>query len=80
MLASLDYPPPSPPEDPMPVIRVDMFTGRNREQKRLLVRELTDTFVRVAGGKPESVTIILKGVGKEDWAAAGALIADKSAD
>jgi 4-oxalocrotonate tautomerase len=57
-----------------------MFKGRSREQKRLLVRELTDTYVRVAGGKPESVTIILQDVDKEDWGAAGALMADKHPD
>ena len=64
----------------MPVIRVDMFRGRSREQKRLLVRELTDTFVRIAGGKPESVTIILQDVDKEDWGAAGALMVDQYPD
>jgi len=56
------------------------FKGRSREQKRLLVRELTDTYVRVAGGKPESVTIILQDVDKEGWGAAGALMADKYPD
>ncbi len=64
----------------MPIIRVEMFKGRSREQKRSLVRELTETFVRVAGGKPESVTIILQDVDKEDWAAAGALMVDKYPD
>jgi 4-oxalocrotonate tautomerase len=64
----------------MPIIRVEMFRGRSREQKRLLVRELTDTFVRVAGGKPESVTIILQDVEKDDWGAAGMLMADKYPD
>jgi 4-oxalocrotonate tautomerase len=64
----------------MPIIRVEMFKGRSREQKRSLVRELTDTFVRVAGGKPESVTIILQDVEKEDWGASGALMADKYPD
>jgi 4-oxalocrotonate tautomerase len=64
----------------MPIIRVEMFRGRSREQKRLLVRELTDTFVRVTGGKPESVTIILNDVEKEDWGAGGALMSDKYPD
>jgi 4-oxalocrotonate tautomerase len=64
----------------MPIIRVEMFKGRSREQKRSLVRELTESFVRVAGGKPESVTIILQEVDKEDWAAAGALMVDKYPD
>lgn len=33
----------------MPVIRVQMFKGRSREQKRLLVGALTDAYVSVAG-------------------------------
>jgi 4-oxalocrotonate tautomerase len=57
-----------------------MFSGRSREQKRSLVRELTETFVPVAGGKPESVTIILQDVDKEEWGAAGVLMADKYPD
>ncbi|MBS0374376.1 MAG: 2-hydroxymuconate tautomerase family protein [Proteobacteria bacterium] len=61
----------------MPIIRVEMFTGRSREQKRALARELTEAFVRVAGGKPEGVTVILQDVAKEDWAVAGELMADK---
>jgi 4-oxalocrotonate tautomerase len=64
----------------MPIIRVEMFSGRSREQRRLLVRELTDTFLRVAGGRPESVTIILQDIDKEGWGGAGALMADKYPD
>jgi 4-oxalocrotonate tautomerase len=64
----------------MPIIRVEMFRGRSREQKRLLVRELTDTFVRVAGGTSESVTIILHEVDKENWGAAGVSMAEKYPD
>ena len=37
----------------MPIIRVEMFAGRTEEQKRALVKELTDGFVRTAGGDPE---------------------------
>jgi len=64
----------------MPIIRVEMFSGRSREQKRLLVRELTDTFLRVGGGKPGAVTIILQDIDKEDWGGAGVLMADKYPD
>jgi len=64
----------------MPIIKVDMFTGRTREQKRALARELTEAFVRAVGGKPESVTIVFQDVAKEDWAVAGALMADKVPD
>jgi 4-oxalocrotonate tautomerase len=64
----------------MPIIRVEMLDGRTREQKRALARELTNTFVRVLGGKPEAVTIVLKDVEKEDWAVAGDLMVDKYPD
>lgn len=64
----------------MPIIRVEMIKGRSREQKRVLARELTDTFVRACGGKPDAVTVVLVDVDKEDWAVAGALMADKYPD
>ncbi len=61
----------------MPILRVEMFTGRSREQKRQLVRELTDTFVRIAGGSPEAVTVVISDVEKEDWGSGGELCCDK---
>jgi 4-oxalocrotonate tautomerase len=64
----------------MPIIRVEMFKGRSREQKRALARELTEACIRALACKPESVTIVLKDVDKEDWAVAGTLVADRVAD
>jgi len=64
----------------MPIIRIEMFKGRTREKKRELARELTDAFVRVCGGTPESVTIVMQDVDKTDWAVAGTLMADKYPD
>lgn len=57
----------------MPVIRVEMFKGRTPEQKQAMVREVTDAFVRTAGGTPESVHIVITDVEKSDWAVAGKL-------
>ena len=62
----------------MPMIKVEMFKGRTAEQKRALVAELTDAFVRAAGGTPQSVQIVLVDVDKENWAAGGQLFSDKS--
>ncbi|CAN5523614.1 tautomerase family protein [soil metagenome] len=64
----------------MPVIRVEMITGRTREQKRALIKELTDGFIKTCGGKPESVQIVLVDVKKEDWGSAGEAMADKYPD
>ena len=61
----------------MPIIRVEMFAGRTRDQKRALVRELTECFVRTCGSKPEAVQIVLVDVEKEDWGVAGVLSCDR---
>lgn len=44
----------------MPIIRVEMFKGRSRDQKRAVARALTEDFVGVVGGKLESLTIVSK--------------------
>ena len=41
----------------MPVIRVEMFK-RTQEQKRNLVRELTEAFVNTCGGNKEAIKIL----------------------
>ena len=33
----------------MPIIRVEMFEGRNRDQKRKIIREVTDDSVEQQG-------------------------------
>lgn len=62
----------------MPMIHVEMFAGRSADQKRELVRELTDTYVRVLGGRAESVSIILSDVEQSNWAKGGVFYADQS--
>jgi 4-oxalocrotonate tautomerase len=57
----------------MPVVTVQMWTGRSREQKRALVRAITDAMVQHAGAKPANLHVILQEVPKEDWALAGVL-------
>ncbi len=64
----------------MPIIRVEMFTGRNRDQKRELVKELTEAFVRTCGGSPDALTVVISDVEKEDWGSGGVLCADKYPD
>ena len=64
----------------MPIIRVEMFPGRTVEQKRALVKELTDAFVRTAGGKPDSVFVVLDDVDKHNWGSGGELCSDKFPD
>lgn len=64
----------------MPIIRVEMFTGRTKDQKRALVKDLTEAFVRSAGGTPESVQIVLTDVDKDNWGSGSQLCSDKFPD
>lgn len=63
----------------MPIIKVEMFAGRTKEQKRELARRLTETFIEVAGGRPEGVHLIFVDVSKDDWSVAGQLCSDRDA-
>ena len=60
----------------MPVIRVEMFK-RTQDQKRNLVRELTEAFVKTCGCKKEAIKILITEVDKNDWASGGVITADK---
>ena len=62
----------------MPMIRVEMYKGRTRDQKRALARALTEAFNSTCGGKPESVHVVIAEVDKEDWAVAGVLAVDRA--
>lgn len=64
----------------MPVITVDMWAGRGVEEKRALVQELTDAYVRTTGGKPEGVYVVIRDVPKENWGMAGELASDRFPD
>jgi 4-oxalocrotonate tautomerase len=60
----------------MPMIHVEMFEGRTKEQRQALAKELTDGTCRALGCKPEAVQIILTDIKKENWAEAGKLFSD----
>jgi len=61
----------------MPIIRVEMFKGRTRDDKRRLAKALTDAMVETTGAKREAVWIVISDVDKEDWAFGGELGGDK---
>jgi 4-oxalocrotonate tautomerase len=60
----------------MPTIHVEMFEGRTKEQKRALVREITEGTCRALGCQPDAVQIILTHIAKDDWAEAGKLFSE----
>ena len=60
----------------MPMIRVEMFPGRTRDQKRAFAKAVTEAFVAHCGGTPQSVHVVFQDVAKDDWAVAGRLATD----
>ena len=61
----------------MPFVEVKMIAGRSHDVKAKLVERITDTLVETLGAKPDTVTVILTDVPKEDWATAGILLSDR---
>lgn len=61
----------------MPVINVNLLTGRTEENKREIVKALTDAYCSVTEIKPEGVIVILTEVATNHWARAGTLVSDR---
>ncbi|MEW8978967.1 MAG: 4-oxalocrotonate tautomerase [Symbiobacterium sp.] len=60
----------------MPLIRVEMLEGRTPEQKRALIRELTETTARVLDTPKERIRVVLYEVPKTHWGIAGTPVSE----
>lgn len=60
----------------MPIIQVTMLKGRTLEQKRQLVKEVTDAVERTVNARREKIKIVITEVDKEHIADAGVLFSD----
>ncbi len=61
----------------MPVVTVQLWEGRTLEQKRALVKAITEAMVEHAGAKPDGLHVILQEIPRENWARAGVLGVDR---
>ena len=62
----------------MPVVTVQLWEGRSLEQKRRLVRAITEAMVEHAGARPDALHVILQEVPRENWGRAGVLGVDRT--
>jgi 4-oxalocrotonate tautomerase len=60
----------------MPIIDVHILEGKTMDQKRKLVKGITEVCVAELGVKPEQVRIIYSEMKKEDFSLAGKLMCD----
>ena len=64
----------------MPIIRVEMFAGRDPETKQELVKSLTSEMVRITGCGEASVNVIITDVKEENWGMGGDRASQKFPD
>ncbi len=60
----------------MPIVRVEMWTGRTEAQKKELARVITDAMVNIAHTTPEATIVVFEDIEKDNWAQAGKLSSD----
>lgn len=57
----------------MPMVRIELFAGRTREQKAKAAKEVTEALARTINSRPEDTDIIFVDIAKSDWAHEGKL-------
>ena len=60
----------------MPIVRVEMWTGRTEAQKKELASVITDAMVNIAHTTPEATIVVFEDIDKDNWAQAGKLSSD----
>lgn len=61
----------------MPIVQIQMFEGRTAEQKRNLVKKVTEAISETIGTPPEAVHIVLTDMSRGEYAEGGVLYSDK---
>jgi 4-oxalocrotonate tautomerase len=60
----------------MPYVNIQITQGATRAQKSQLVKEVTDSLVRILLKKPEHTHIVIQEIAEENWGFAGMLTDD----
>lgn len=60
----------------MPIVRVEMWTGRTKAQKQELARAITEVVCNIAHTTPEATIVVFEDIDKENWAEAGKLASE----
>lgn len=61
----------------MPFVTIQIFPGRTVEQKRKLVKAITEAMVEHVDAKPNNLNIIIQDVSPDNWALGGVLGIDR---
>jgi len=55
----------------MPLVRIDMYPGRDKNVKEIMIKEVTKTVATTAGCPKEAVTVVIQDIPKENWGFGG---------
>ena len=61
----------------MPFINVKMLEGRTLEQKKELVKAITDVMVNVCNAKADSTMVVIEDIPRDHWAKGGILLSEQ---
>lgn len=61
----------------MPIVRIEMWTGRTEAQKKELTRVITDAMVNIAHTTPDATIIVFEDIDKENWGQGGKLASEE---
>lgn len=55
----------------MPIVKIEMWAGRDRETKVQLIQKVTQTICDTIKCPPEAVTVVIEDIPKENWGQSG---------
>jgi len=61
----------------MPIVRIELWPGRAPDEKKALIRNVTDAVVKSVGCPDKAVAVLLYEVDKSDWAIGGICHSDR---
>jgi 4-oxalocrotonate tautomerase len=64
-------------EREMPIVRIEMWSGRTHAQKQELARAITEAVCAIAETTPEATIVVFQDVERSDWAQAGVLASEE---
>ncbi|MCZ6633415.1 MAG: 4-oxalocrotonate tautomerase family protein [bacterium] len=61
----------------MPFVNIRMLEGRTHEQKKELVKAITDAMVNICDAKPEGTMVVIQDIPRDHWARGGTLLSEQ---
>lgn len=62
----------------MPIIRIEMWEGRDKETKKKLVERITEETCEVLNCPKQAITVVIYDIPKHNWGIEGELASEKT--